>query len=210
MKLIRREIWKSISDFPGYEVSSWGRIRSFWKIIGRGITIKADMPQRVMKTNIATNGYPQIILRKDGKKYTKTAHRFVLETFVSSCPEGMEARHKDGVRSNPDLTNLCWGTKSENQLDSVIHGTHIDISGEKNPSVKLTDIQVKEIKNKLKLGFTLAELGREYRVTYQTILAIAHGKTWKVTAENAAAESFEKSQAESDIKSSNKNDSEQG
>ena len=36
----------------------------------------------------------------------------------------MECCHNDGDFENNRLSNLRWGTKSENTLDSVKHGTH--------------------------------------------------------------------------------------
>jgi len=33
----------------------------------------------------------------------------VLQTFVGECPEGCEAKHKDGDLNNNHLDNLYWG-----------------------------------------------------------------------------------------------------
>jgi len=51
-------------------------------------------------------------------------HRLVLIAFVGLQPDGMEALHRDGDPGNNTLSNLRWGTHSENQLDQVAHGTH--------------------------------------------------------------------------------------
>src|SRR5580765_1006210 len=53
----------------------------------------------------------------------KIAH-LVLEAFVGLRPLGMVCRHLDGDRNNNNLSNLAWGTPSENVRDSVLHGTH--------------------------------------------------------------------------------------
>src|SRR5690606_38480338 len=51
-------------------------------------------------------------------------HVLVAEAFIGPRPEGAECLHGDGDHTNNMVSNLRWGTKSENQLDSVRHGTH--------------------------------------------------------------------------------------
>jgi len=46
-----------------------------------------------------------------------------LETSVGPCPEGHVTRHLNGDPTDNRLENLRWGTRSENQRDSVKHGT---------------------------------------------------------------------------------------
>jgi len=48
----------------------------------------------------------------------------VLEAFVSRRPFGSDSRHLNGDRADNRLANLRWGTRSENILDAVRHGTH--------------------------------------------------------------------------------------
>lgn len=47
-----------------------------------------------------------------------------MAAFAGPCPEGLEVRHLDGDPANNRLTNLCYGTHSENVQDSLRHGTH--------------------------------------------------------------------------------------
>jgi HNH endonuclease len=74
----------------------------------------------------ATNrkGYKSVSLRRDGKARTQQVHALVLEAFVGPRPAGFVTRHLDGNPANNDLTNLRWGTHSENVRDSIAHGTH--------------------------------------------------------------------------------------
>jgi hypothetical protein len=44
--------------------------------------------------------------------------------FVGPCPAGLEIRHLNGNATDNHLSNLTYGTKSENELDRVRHGTH--------------------------------------------------------------------------------------
>jgi len=78
-------------------------------------------PRGKMKGQIIKGGYIRVNL--GGQK--KLVHRFVLETFVGPCPEGMEARHLDGNPANNRLSNLCWSTHKENVRDQYKHGTAV-------------------------------------------------------------------------------------
>ena len=51
-------------------------------------------------------------------------HRLVAEVYMGACPPGMEVRHLDGNPANNNVSNLAYGTRSENVLDSVAHGTY--------------------------------------------------------------------------------------
>lgn len=76
-----------------------------------------------------------------GEHRNYLVHQLILETFVGKHPEGMECRHLDDNKQNNKLNNLCWGTRSENQQDSLRHGTHggLGLFGERHHNSKITD-----------------------------------------------------------------------
>ena len=98
------EIWKDIKEYPGYQVSNLGQIKSF----------KQSREGRILKPKISA-GYAGIDFRKNGKSYYGLVHRIVLSTF--SPVEGWETltvNHIDGNCLNNNLENLEWMTQSEN------------------------------------------------------------------------------------------------
>jgi hypothetical protein len=100
-----------------------------------------------------------------------------LEAFIGPRPEGMEARHLDGCKTNNKLENLCWGTREDNEADNVKHGAiHM---GSKICQSKLKESDIPVIRELLASGIPKAEIGRRYNVKSFPIYQIACGKTWR-------------------------------
>ena len=99
--------WAPIPGFDGYEASDEGFIRSARGVLNPWLS----------------HGYAQVSLRRDGRTYKRSVHRLVLLAFVGGG-EGLDSCHRDGDKSNNRLTNLYWGTRSENIRDQVRHGRH--------------------------------------------------------------------------------------
>lgn len=81
-------------------------------------------------------------------------------------------------------SHLWLGTAADNMRDKETkgRGNHINhaLKGENHPDAKLTEQQVREIREKyLKENTSLDNLGKEYGVTYQNIYAIITRRSWK-------------------------------
>ena len=110
------EVWLPILGYEGrYEVSSLGRVRSLPRSRTKGgfLALPPD-----------SHGRPHVTLHKDGGQKVAQVHRLVANAFHGPLPPGMETRHLDGNPTNNVATNLVYGTRSENQRDSVQIGTH--------------------------------------------------------------------------------------
>lgn len=107
--------WRSVKDFPNYKISSDGQVWSQPRRNTRGGLLK---PFPIAK------GYLRVELRNETRQKGYLVHLLVLEAFVGPCPPGIQARHRNGNPTDNRLSNLHWGTGSENQFDSIAHGTH--------------------------------------------------------------------------------------
>lgn len=117
------ENWRPIDGTDGmYEVSDQGRVRSLDRTIttSSGVTKRRTGVVLVPFTGDAY-GHQSVGLGSFGRRYV---HQLVLEAFAGPCPRGLECRHLDGDAANNALSNLQWGTASENQRDRIAHGTH--------------------------------------------------------------------------------------
>ena len=145
-----------------------------------------------MVTYIHNSGYERVLLTNDeGKKQQKLVHRLIAEAFIPNPENKPEVNHINGVKSDNQLHNLEWCTKSENQKHAIKMGlsTHLDDirydltqrdqTGEKNSQAKLTYGEVVVIKKLLKRGnMKQKEIAEFFKVSPSTITDIKKGKKW--------------------------------
>lgn len=107
------------------------------------------------------------------------AHRFSWMYHYGNIPNGQCVLHKcdNGLCVNPE--HLFLGDRIDNNMDREKKRRGIIVYGSKNGLSKLDEKKVKEIKNCIKDSKSFSELGKKYGVRWQTIQAIAKGKTWK-------------------------------
>ncbi len=164
---------KQIPNFPSYCVTKDGRVWSKKRLKAKGGWVKQ---------HFNSAGYLNITLSERGKPHQRMIHLLVLETYVGPCPKSMEARHLDGNKLNNKLGNLKWGTRSENQLDAVRHGTAQGLknTGSKHGCSKLFEGQVRLIFNAYhNRGFTQKRLADYFGVSRSTIGNITSKKLWR-------------------------------
>lgn len=123
------EKWAPVVGFEGrYEVSDHGQVRSLPRRIQQlsrgGNMFERTFPGKILKQVVhSDSGYPYVgLYRQTGPAVSRTVHTLVLDAFVGPCPSGQLARHLDGNPANNLLSNLLWGTHSENCYDTIRHG----------------------------------------------------------------------------------------
>jgi hypothetical protein len=122
-------------------------------------------------------GYLTVQLFFNGVVLRRTVHRLVMEVFVGPLRDGFETRHLDGNRLNNSISNLRYGTRSENAEDRRRHGT-LQI-GDSSSSAKLTSDDVIEIRRLYATGSVLQrELAEKYGVTQSTIRRAIVRQCW--------------------------------
>ena len=177
------EEWKDIKGYEGYyQVSNTGRVRS----LDRTIINKNGMEKKLKgkelkfqerKSDTQGNNYRWVILYKNRKRETKYIHTLVLIAFKRNRPDGFQTRHKDGNGGNNNVTNLAWGTQSENHQDKLRHG-RVPL-GERVINSKLTKEEVIQIRKRYAAGgISQEKLGQLYNVSGVNIYFIVSRKSW--------------------------------
>lgn len=108
--------WKDIPNFPGYQASTNGEIRSIDRINHVGRRMKG----RVLKS-AWWGRYKGVLLCIKGKVYHRRVSVLVLLAFRGPA-NGRYALHKNDVRSDNRLRNLRWGTQKQNGKDAIRNG----------------------------------------------------------------------------------------
>jgi hypothetical protein len=154
-----------LSKYPGYAISSEGRIRGKYS--------------QWLKPVPNTQGYPRVTLQlPGGRQKTVPVHVLVCEAFHGPKPfPGAQARHLDGNKFNNRADNLCWGTGTENQADRVTHGTAM--AGEEHPRATITEADVRKIRERYAAGgVTYRSLGIPLGISEQQVYRIVQRKAW--------------------------------
>lgn len=126
------EVWRDVPGYEGlYRVSSLGRVRSLERpVVCDGphrSTFKVLKPSRIMKLRSA-RGYLHVAL-VDHARSSKTwgVHQLVCLTFHGPKPSPAHVvRHLNGIAGDNRPENVVWGTVTENNRDTVRHGTHVN------------------------------------------------------------------------------------
>lgn len=116
-------------DYPGYEglyrVSNDGQVKRLRRQQPNGLGHMRWLAERILRPCRSSHGYLAVNLYRNGKGRTTALHRAVAETFLAdSYFPGAHVCHNDGDRDNNHVSNLRWGTPSDNAYDKVRHGRH--------------------------------------------------------------------------------------
>jgi hypothetical protein len=166
------EVWKKLKiakldKSELYEISNFGRIRSFKKT-KEGNIIK----------NSLLKGYEVIGVKLTrNKRTTKYIHKLVAEHFL---PKDNELQtcviHLDFEKRNNHISNLIWVTKETMFAHQKINSNYKrgTIS-----NAKLSETDVMRLKMKLKRGKNkLYILAKEFGITHTQLNRIRSGENW--------------------------------
>lgn len=115
-----REEWRPVVGYEGmYEVSDQGRVRSLDRVdsIGRLRRGRVLSPSK--------GKYLRVRLGSGGQCADLSVHRLVLTAYIGVPPSADHvAMHLDDDPWNNNLSNLSWGTGSENVQQSISRRRH--------------------------------------------------------------------------------------
>ena len=108
---IRDEEWKTITYFPNYEVSNYGRVRGYAKRYKKHYLLHQE-PNK-------NNGRPYVTLHNEnGRKNIQVARLVGFEFVEGRTKERNTINHEDGNVKNNKASNLTWSTQGENNKHS--------------------------------------------------------------------------------------------
>ena len=152
---------KAIKQYPNYFVTEEGLVFS-------------SKTNKFLKFSYDQQGYQRVGLYVGNyKSKTIKVHRLVAETFVDNIENKKDVNHIDGNKSNNNIHNLEWCTRSENIKHAFANGlktiTQKQIDGVKSRfSKRVLDTKTGIIYNSLKeasvdLGINYHTLKNNFR-----------------------------------------------
>lgn len=172
---------QKIPGYRGYYVDRTGHVYSRWQrvhVVGKtGSAQILGTEFYKLKPWIAKHGgYPSVALVSKGKRRTFCIYKLVLLAFRGPCPEGYEGCHDDGNPLNSKLSNLYYGTHSNNMQDAARHGR--TNRGTKCHASKLNPQKVAYALAEVNSGRSQQSVADELGVCQQSIQCICTGRTW--------------------------------
>lgn len=125
-----QEIWKNIKDYPDYQVSNLGRVKSLERYVNHKIKGFKQLKQCVILKLIIhkttkTYRYYEVALYKNKKAKTHRVHRLVAQAFIPNPENKPQINHIDSNPLNNNINNLEWVTSKENNIHAWKYGKHI-------------------------------------------------------------------------------------
>ena len=119
------EEWRPYPPAPeSYLVSEYGKIFALPRIAPRPKGGDMRVGNRQLKASTDRKGYLYYRMFVGGKWRRVTAHGAVMEAFVGPRPDGEMVCHWDDDPANNHVSNLRYGTASDNMRDRVRNKIH--------------------------------------------------------------------------------------
>ena len=152
---MKTEEWRSIEGWEGYEISSFGNVRSYRNCHGKIIN-----NFHTLYLNRLRSGYIYHILKNGRGNYKNfAAHRLVATAFIPNPLNKPQVNHKNGIKIDNRVENLEWATCQENIIHSYQNGLLINGNRKKIIRLTLDDKYIDEYKSISEAGL-IFKIGR--------------------------------------------------
>lgn len=113
------EQWRAVPGYEGwYEVSDHGNVRSLDRVVPHSAKGQMRLRGALLKPRYNRGGYAEVRLCRQ----RVTVHRLVASVFIPNPEAHLLVLHADDNPANNHVSNLRWGTKSDNEKDKVRNG----------------------------------------------------------------------------------------
>ncbi len=165
--------FSDVESPPHYEVSNYGRLKSFQGGSEKGVIIKGSIIQGYRTLNIRVDG---------GKSVNRYIHKLVAQLFLEQPDENSKyVIHLDFDKQNNVYNNLKWVTKDamveHNRENPAVINKVIPT---RTKNYKLTESKVIIIKKMLRSEKSrLKMIAKQFGITHTQLNRIKNGKNWK-------------------------------
>ncbi len=118
------EEWRDVEGFPGYQVSSLGRVKSLDRNIKghrKGKECMIHIKERILKGRLLTVGYLSVQLYNGDCIRDEYIHRLVAEAFLPKEDGKDTVDHIDNTqRQNNNVSNLRWADRTQQAVNKTL------------------------------------------------------------------------------------------
>lgn len=179
LEICGNEEWREVFD-GDYAVSNLGRVK---RLTGYSAGC-------FLKPETTNAGYRRVVCCVNNKRLKRSVHALVAMAFIGERPDGLQINHIDGDKKNNRVANLEYVTMSENMRHSYrVCGRKTQpcvplmpghSQGVKNPSAKLTEDQVREIRRRGDAkNESRRQIARSIGIGASVVTLIVNRKIWK-------------------------------
>lgn len=178
-----------IENPPHYEVSNYGRLRSFQtgtRSTGTNPSSSTAAPPKVATGTVIKGsiiqGYRSLNIRSEGKTLNRYVHKLVATYFIEQeNPDQCYVIHLDHDKQNNLALNLRWVTK-EGMIEHNRNNPNLKnrVVPRRTRNYKLTESKVKMIKKLLRNDKNrLKMIAKQFGITHTQLNRIRSGENWK-------------------------------
>lgn len=118
------EIWRDIKDYPNYQVSNMGRVKS--------LNYKRTGKEKILKNSKNNSGYLYVCLTINKKEHNYRIHRLVASAFLPNPNNLPQVNHINEIKTDNRVENLeyCdssyninYGTRTEKTQKPILQFT---------------------------------------------------------------------------------------
>lgn len=149
------EKWCRIKKFDDYYVSNCGRVKNNGYIL---------IP------NNNGNGYMQVGIHENKKRWVFYIHRLVAEAFVPNPENKPQVNHRDGNKNNNIASNLEWVTQRENNQHARENGL-ITRNGNEKEVIQID----RKTEEKINTYYSVSEAQRQTGIYRGSIYNVCKG-----------------------------------
>lgn len=155
-------------------------IKTYYRIYDDGKVFN-EKRHKFLKLRVNNTGYMIVHIRitKLGLNAYIQVHRLVATAFIPNPDNLPQVNHKDGDKTNNNVSNLEWVSAQENTIHAYRTGLAKIRHGEESGNSSYTDEQIENLcKLMCTEKHTIAELTSLTGVRYSTITKIRNREIW--------------------------------
>ena len=164
------EEWKKIEDFPRYEVSSKGRVKSYTN----------PHKPKILRPHMTKSGYLLVHLAKGeewGSNQTECVrvHKLVADAFIPNPENKCHIRHINQDRTDNRVENLRWITPEESANDPISKANRMAAIPQRVEKTSRPVLVYDEELNLLSAFTSTAETARQLNLSQGNIVNVCSG-----------------------------------